>query len=186
MISSLIRLVMVIAAIAFVFVYCNRKAAKREAYDTNYEYAKKMSDLKKLISSVIEDNEVESLLISKFSTLEGEQEKLGDYLAEELSFYASTLDANINVIDRSQLQRLIDEQKLHSAGLLDKNTLVNLGEIIGIQAIVTGKYQVLDNQVKIWLRMIDIEKGFVVFTERIDLSIEKDLEHIITEDKAWW
>ncbi|WP_367388756.1 FlgO family outer membrane protein [Lewinella sp. LCG006] len=178
--------IILLIVVALTATLCGRKIAQKEAYNSNQQYSQKMSDLKDILSISLNENGFSSLLISEFSNFEGAKERLGAYFAEELSFHASSTGMDINIVDRSQLQRLVKEQELLSAGLLDKNTLVSLGKMIGIQSIVTGKYQVLDDKVQVWLRMIDVEKGIVVLSERMDIEIEKDLQEIISEQNSWW
>jgi tetratricopeptide (TPR) repeat protein len=43
------------------------------------------------------------------------------------------------VISRNDLKKVIDEQKLQNSGLVDEKTAVKLGEIVGAQAIISGR-----------------------------------------------
>jgi len=43
------------------------------------------------------------------------------------------------VISRDDLDKVIQEQKLQSSGLVDEDTAVKLGEIVGAQAIISGR-----------------------------------------------
>jgi len=45
----------------------------------------------------------------------------------------------LEIIDREQLELVIKEQKLGASGLIDDNTLVELGKILGVQEILTGR-----------------------------------------------
>ena len=127
-----------------------------------------------------------SLLISNLSDFEGNEQNLGKFLSEDLSYKILNSSKEINLIDRSKLDKLIREQNLSAAGLLDQETIVGLGEMIGIEAIVTGKYQVSGDNVKIWIRVIDIEKGVLLLSEKGNIAIEKDLKEIIESDNSWW
>lgn len=43
------------------------------------------------------------------------------------------------VIERTQLKKIIDEQRLGSTGLLDQRTAVKVGKIAGVQGVILGK-----------------------------------------------
>lgn len=45
----------------------------------------------------------------------------------------------MEIIDREQLEVVLQEQKLGASGVLDDNTLVELGKILGVQEILTGR-----------------------------------------------
>lgn len=42
------------------------------------------------------------------------------------------------VVERTQLRKVIDEQRLASSGLMDHNTAIKIGKIVGVQAVVFG------------------------------------------------
>lgn len=57
------------------------------------------------------------------------------YVLEALS---DINDPFLRIVDRDNLQVIMDEQTLGMTGVIDEETAVNAGEIIGAQAIVTG------------------------------------------------
>lgn len=70
---------------------------------------------------------------------EGQSTPLGDQLKEELSFELGVADGgNFTLVDRSHLETLIDEADLGTTGLINDTTVVSLGKVSGISAIVYG------------------------------------------------
>lgn len=61
--------------------------------------------------------------------------KLSAYALEALS---SVNDPFLKVVDRDNLQQILDEQRLGLSGVIDENTAVTVGELMGAEAIVTG------------------------------------------------
>ena len=47
-------------------------------------------------------------------------------------------EAYFTVVSRSELNKILDEQKLQYSGLVDKNTAVKIGNLIGVQGIISG------------------------------------------------
>ena len=45
----------------------------------------------------------------------------------------------LEIISRDQLERVMQEQRLGTTGLIDQNTAVKLGKLLGVHEIVTGK-----------------------------------------------
>jgi hypothetical protein len=79
-----------------------------------------------------------SLAILKF---ENPSKKKGiETLAEAyvLEALADINDPFLRIVDRENLQVIMDEQTLGMSGVIDEETAVSAGEIIGAQAIVTG------------------------------------------------
>ncbi|UZR95119.1 CsgG/HfaB family protein [Chondrinema litorale] len=67
---------------------------------------------------------------------------LGEYITDQV--IASIFDDKsamefLEIIDREQLELVINEQKLGASGLLDDNTLVEIGKVLGVQEILTGR-----------------------------------------------
>jgi len=45
----------------------------------------------------------------------------------------------LEIIDREQLELVLQEQKLGASGIIDDNTLVEIGKVLGVQEILTGR-----------------------------------------------
>lgn len=83
------------------------------------------------------------------------------------------------VIERSQLNKILEEQKLGLTGILDTNTIKIIGKILGVDAIVVGsvypnyKYEEIPfaplpekkiASIKLDVRLLDTEKGTVLWS----------------------
>ncbi len=69
--------------------------------------------------------------------LDSTEQQLGDALSEMLA--TSLINRNTyHVIERSQLDRLMQEQALGQTGALEAETVVVVGELLGAQAVVVG------------------------------------------------
>jgi len=48
-------------------------------------------------------------------------------------------EGKLRLIDRARLQTILEEQKLGSSGLVDEETAVQMGKLVGVRYMVTGK-----------------------------------------------
>ncbi len=58
--------------------------------------------------------------------------------AYALTSLTSIKDPFLRVVDRSSMEAILDEQKLQLSGVIDENTAVSVGQIVGAQALLTG------------------------------------------------
>jgi curli biogenesis system outer membrane secretion channel CsgG len=63
------------------------------------------------------------------------------------------------VVERSRLIRILEEQHLSASSLTDRQTQLRLGELIGARFMIFGGYQVLGDNVRIDIRLVDVETG---------------------------
>jgi hypothetical protein len=93
---------------------------------------------------------------------------------------------DISVIERKNLSEVLKEQKLGSTGLLAKNTRAKLGEILGVDAIVTAETTVLKRKVTVNVRMYSIATGRILaapsYTFLRSETIDELLEHDAQDD----
>ena len=120
----------------------NAKSAER--YREALGYFNKVSqrnsnykEVAKLIPQVIEAGRfsVAVLPFVNSTNQNGLDAKLSAYALEAL---ASVDDPFIKVVDRENLQQILDEQIFGLSGAVDENTAVAVGELMGANAIVTG------------------------------------------------
>ncbi len=72
------------------------------------------------------------------------------------------------MVDRSQLNRILDEQALQQVSCTGKDCVVEVGRILGVQKIVTGKAVKLDeNMWLISIMMVDVETAETLALESI-------------------
>lgn len=70
------------------------------------------------------------------------------------------------VVERQRLLLLLDELNLGSGALADETTRLRLGRLSGARRMVFGGYQGFGAQVRVDLRLVDVETGKVVRAAR--------------------
>ena len=76
---------------------------------------------------------------------------------------------NIRVIERDQVQSLVDEQKLVTGGQVDQATAVKIGKLLGVHHMIWGTYMTdPKGNFRIDARAVSVETGQIEYVERVD------------------
>lgn len=100
---------------------------------------------------------------------------IADILTSELS-----ANANIRVIERDQLDKLVAEQSLATSGNVDKATAVKVGKLLGVHHMIFGSY-VSDRKerVRFDARSVNVETGEIEHVETVNGKLD-DFSDLIT------
>jgi len=105
-------------------------------------------------------------------------------LANKISSEIQSESSKIRLVDRSKLTTLLQELNLQATGILSKQTAVNKGRMLGINALVTGKYKLVESskdgndKLYIYYKLIDLEAGEMIFSDEVNTSFFSELEII--------
>jgi len=82
-----------------------------------------------------------------------------DILTNELA-----VNTGIRVVERDQVQKILDEQKLSTSGAVDKETAVKVGKLLGVHHMVTGGF-ITDRSglMNLSVRVFNVETGEIEF-----------------------
>lgn len=90
-----------------------------------------------------------------------------------------------NIIERRDLTKLLEEQKFQSSGLVKKDDIIEMGNLLGVDAILTGK--VIDAFAHFEVRTIgDGGSGGFIGTYVAYVSLEMRLVHVKTGQVIWF
>jgi hypothetical protein len=70
--------------------------------------------------------------------------------------------AGYRIVERTRLLRALEELRLGSSALVDESSRLRVGRLIGAQRMVFGGYQIVGDQMRLDLRMVDVETGNVL------------------------
>lgn len=112
----------------------------REAYEKFDEVIGRRADYKdarSLKQECLEKGTYTIALLSfqNASGTPGLDSKVSAYTLEALT---SINDPFLRIVDREHMQAILQEQKLQLSGVVDEATAVNVGQLVGAQAILTG------------------------------------------------
>lgn len=95
------------------------------------------------------------------SPLDAAQADLTDLLTAKAIETIDDMD-RYDVVERQRLAMVLEELNLGSSMVADRQTQLRLGDITGARLMVFGSYQVIVNQLRLDVRLVDVESGRVI------------------------
>lgn len=141
--------------IAFiVFVACQT--------NTLWAYEKEIQELSTTMAENIGKSGKNRIAVVDFTDLQGNVTELGRFIAEEFAVALLGTGQKFEIIDRTHLQTLLKEHKLSSTGLIDPVTAQKLGEIAGVDALVTGTITALGESIRLSVKILDVKTAKLI------------------------
>lgn len=120
--------------------------------------------------SIVSISQVLRVAISDFENLSGnpKYDGLGKALS---SMLISDIELNVSgkkiqLIERAQINKILKEQNLQSGKLIDKNSAVKIGKLLGVNYVLVGDIYVLNDDLVINARLTSIENGDIKFSNK--------------------
>jgi TolB-like protein len=88
----------------------------------------------------------------------GSDPELGRFIAETLLTDLAQ-SSKLHFAERSEIRHALEELKLQSTGLVEPQQIKQLGSLVSADRIIVGSYFVLDDQIIINARLLDVESG---------------------------
>ncbi len=118
------------------------------------------ADAKPTVAIMFFDNNVYSKGARDF---DGLGKGIADFLIVEMS-----ANPGIRVLERGQVQKLVDEQKLAAGSPVDRETAVRIGRLLGVEHVIFGGYTAdPSGSVRIDARAVAVEQGVIEYSERM-------------------
>lgn len=103
---------------------------------------------------------------------EGLRKSIPGILVHELRQHPS-----LRLVERSEAQRLLDEQTLGAGGRIDATTAASIGRMVGARYMITGTFIDLNGEFRLDARVIDVESGEILHSVRSDPD-ERNVENL--------
>lgn len=131
------------------------------------EFDKLVSQISQKLATKLTNTGNLRIAVADFVDLHGNVTELGKYIAE--AFSVEFVNTSLQVVDRKQLDVLIKELKLTQENYTNPQNALKLGQMAGIQYLITGTTTMLDNSIDITIKAYDIEKGIISAAQRGNL-----------------
>ena len=130
-----------------------------------------VAEVGKVIVEGMVKEDKSKIAIVDFSDLNQNVNNLGRYLAEKLinELLKNKKDKQYEVVERRQLNKVLQELKLSQSGLSDPSTIKEVGKILNVDALITGSLTDLGNDIDINARIISIETGKIITTASVKI-----------------
>ncbi|MCI5157244.1 MAG: hypothetical protein D3906_02195 [Candidatus Electrothrix sp. AUS1_2] len=146
---------------------------------SSFAYEKEINTLSAAMAEKIAKAERTSVAVVDFTDLEGNVTRLGRFIAEEFSSALAGAGKGFKVIDRTHLNSIIKEKKLSATGLIDPATARKLGEIIGVQALITGTLTPFGENVRVAVKVLDTATAEVIDAARGNIAKTQGIEELL-------
>ncbi len=119
------------------------------------------------------------LTVTDFTDIDGGESEIGKLISEKITTKLSQV-GEIKVIERKQLKKILEEQKLSLSDITEEEEK-EVGKILNVDAIISGSVAHLDDYIEINARMIDVTTGEIYCAinhrEKFDLK-KKELAQL--------
>jgi len=135
---------------------------------------KSLSEISSDIASKLSKKEKKKVVVLYVNDVNKLTTNAGKYIADVISVDIVNDTANFQVFDRENLNSIAEAKKLISEGYIDVDMAKELGKRLSVDAIIIGTYTVLSNTLKVTLKALDSNTGFVIAASMKDLLIDED------------
>jgi TolB-like protein len=141
--------------------------------------AQNLKNVSSSLAAHISSSGRKTVAVMDFTDLQGSVTELGRFLAEELSVDLLDDSKGFEVIDRTHLKALMQEYKLSTTGLIDPQTARKLGQIAGVDALVTGTITPLGDSVRLSAKVLDTVTAKMLAASTADIPRTKAIEDLL-------
>ncbi|MDR1220446.1 MAG: CsgG/HfaB family protein [Treponema sp.] len=126
------------------------------------------------INRAVEKRGSVTVVVMDFVNVDGRQSVLGRYLAEEAIKYLIKTN-NIKVVERSQLESIVQEMEFQTSGYVSEESSAVIGDMLGADVIVQGNLTRTGRRIEVKLKVLDIRTAEILAMGSSELSGAKYL-----------
>ncbi len=109
-----------------------------------------------------------------------ETDDMGEIVAEWF-ITALVKEGRFDVIERSLLTKILEEQKLSISGIIDEGTATQLGKLLGVRVIISGSVLKIMNAMEVNARIINVETASIIAAENIRSGTAERLKDLVEQ-----
>ncbi len=142
-------------------------------------YEKEIKSISASMAENIANAGKKMIAVVDFTDLQGNVTALGRFLAEEFSVALAGAGKGFEVVDRTHLKSIVAEHKLSASGIIDPQTARKLGQIAGVDALITGTITPFGDSVRISVKILDTATAKVIGASSGDIAKTKAIEELL-------
>ncbi len=149
-------------------------AQEEEAAEEQGEVEQKIEELADKIVAAFEGvearEEVNRIAVVRFTNLgpTASEKKMGQIVAELLTTSLARR-AQFQLVEREQIEKVLEELKLSLLGLAEAENAEMVGKLLNARAIITGSVSEVGEVFSINARQVDVGTGEVILAVKVDL-----------------
>ena len=109
-----------------------------------------------------------------------ETDDMGEIVAEWF-ITALVKEGRFDVIERSLLNKILEEQKLSISGIIDEGTATQLGKLLGVKVIISGSVLKIMSAVEVNARIINVETASIIAAENVRSNTAERLKDLVDQ-----
>lgn len=122
-----------------------------------------------------------TIAVVDFNDLQGNVTELGRFFAEEFSVALASAGKDFEVVDRTNLKTILIEHKLSTTGIIDPQTARKLGQIAGVDALITGTITPFGDTVRVTVKILDTNTARVIGATSGDIAKTKAIDELLVK-----
>lgn len=150
-------------------------------FNITMAYEREIKNLSSIMSENIAKAGRKTIAVVDFTDLQGNVTELGRFVAEEFSVALAGADKGFEVIDRTHLKTILKEHKLAVTDIIDPSTARKLGQIAGVQALITGTITPFGDSVRLSVKILDTASAKVIGASSGDIAKTKAIEELLAK-----
>ncbi|MFA5183056.1 MAG: VWA domain-containing protein [Syntrophales bacterium] len=92
-----------------------------------------------------------------------------EYFTEQMGF-SLTKNKIFRIVERKDMQKILDELKLQGTGIVDDRSAAAAGKLMGAAMIITGKIYLSQDNYEIFLKLLRVETGEVLAVNKLKID----------------
>ncbi len=134
----------------------------------------KLKNISNDIADKLDTQNKHKIVILYITDIDNKRTNAGKYVADVISHNIINNHIPFNVFDRENLSEIVEVKKLINEGYIDATKAKKIGQILSVEAIIIGNYTVLSSTLKLSLKALDVNSGFVMAASLEDLPLNDD------------
>ena len=138
------------------------------------------------------EDKIFSVAASEFATRGGSADMkwIGESCADAIINRIST-DKKVRIVERKYINKIIEELKLQMTGLVNEETALEVGNIIGANYFIFGSVTILGENIALDARVANVETAEIISTSRVTgklddmFKLQEDLAKQISKDLSF-
>lgn len=140
-----------------------------------------ITNLTEQIVETLSQGKKSTLAILDFVFLDGTSTMLGKYLQEELTIKIFR-SKKVNVVERSMIQKVMEELKFSASGFVSEETAAKIGQLLGVEAIAVGSITDLGEKLKINSKIIEVNTGSLISVASVTFEKDNTTNSLLSQD----
>lgn len=148
-----------------------------------FAYENEVKSAAETLAQFMRESGKKTVAVVDFTDLQGNVMELGRFLAEELSIsMVSFAQKDFKVVDRTHLRALLKEHQLSLSGLIDPATAQKVGEISGVEALVTGTITPFGDNVRLALKVIELATADILGSTSVNIGRTQAINELLSRE----